>query len=93
MEDRLGFEVHDDRYMMYLRAEDLAIYNEQIRDFIKKTIWQQELRLSIEKLSEFLSKDRITPFSLYCWLTKFVFLDLLMFSKYDNRRLLYAQLF
>lgn len=38
MKDRLSFKGYESGHMMYLRQEDLATSNEDIRQFIKKTI-------------------------------------------------------
>ena len=38
MKDRLSFKGYESGHMMYLRREDLKNSNDDIRDFIKKTI-------------------------------------------------------
>jgi carboxypeptidase C (cathepsin A) len=38
LKNRLSFKGYRSGHMMYLRAEDLATANDDIRDFIKKTL-------------------------------------------------------
>ena len=51
MKDRLSFKGYESGHMMYLRHEDLRQSNQDIRDFIKKSLPAKGKRPSINKLS------------------------------------------
>ena len=49
MKDRLSFKGYRSGHMMYLRAEDLATSNEDIREFVQKTIPAEGVPAKYEK--------------------------------------------